>query len=284
MPVTVEPANKGDSGTHGKASSAEDIYRLRGTYDRAEAIAALIAAAPLTVDVSGTGLNFIPRDSHTIRHLGGGVWEAAVRYGSPAGVTEPETGKCVLTINARAGSTHVTQSHESHHYVNPNNPEAPTDPGLSIGMTPDGVAGTDIDDQAFAFTARVIRTLDESYLGIVSELQATTNNAAWTVYDEKRDLRLSFLTGQVKYLGMDATPRDDGTYDCQHHFAAGPNQVQVELAPGEGIDPYDRKAWELAEVHYFKTVRDNQLIMVPDGITIHRVFFTRDFSLLELPP
>lgn len=284
MPVTVAPANKGESGSHGRASAAEDRYRLSGTYDRAEAIAALIAAAPLAVDVSGTGINFIPRDSHSVHHLGGGIWDASVRYGSPAGVTEPEAGKCELSGDTGGGTVHVTQAISSTHYVNPNNPDPPADPEGAIGMTADGVAGTDIEDRAFKFTARVIRALDETYLGIVSELTATVNSAAWTVYDEKRGLRLSFLAGQVKYLGMTWTPRDDGTFDCRHSFDAGPNQVGVDIAPGEGITPFDRKAWELAEVHYFKTTRDNRLGMWPDGVAIHQVYYMTDFSLLELPP
>lgn len=149
--------------------------------------------------------------------------------------------------------------------------EPPPDYRGAIGVSRNGVAGTDITIPRGEFTlTRQFEFFDLSDIAVVMGLTGKTNNAPF----------LGFNTGELLFLGGSGAPNSEGQARVVYKFAGNANLGEFELC--ENLVIPGKKAWEYIWVYYGEEVENGRIISSPTAAYVERVYDEGDFSLLGI--
>src|SRR5437868_4597716 len=100
MTITIDEKFDSREATVGEESTIDLLYAVQGTED--DLTVKLLVEASSPPFYAG-----LVRQSYHVSHLGGGVWDASVRYGKK----EPkEPGDLTFSFDTGGGTQHITQS------------------------------------------------------------------------------------------------------------------------------------------------------------------------------
>ena len=232
------------------------------------------------------------RSKVSAKPLGGGVWEGTVQYGLPEGgagtaigatpviplsgpasaqsldPSDPAMGGLEVTFDFLGETKHITQSIQTK-YEDSATGGTPKDYKQAIGVSKDGVAGTDI------FVGRLEMTVTQKRSSVTManltawrSLVGTWNDATFWGYEQ----------GEVLYLGGTGSCVQRGQWIVSHKFAIGENQVDVVVSPDLTIPSVD--AWDYV---WFTYVPDDTTgLMTVADVYVEQVYYPGDFSALGI--
>lgn len=265
MPVTVDEK----FGRVLSDQSAELTYVVRGTEDDGEARAAVITASP----TSHQGLD---RDDTEVEEVSPGTWLAIVRYAS-SGSRLPEAGSSVFSFETRGGTQHITQSLQTvGAYASSELPAVPNFRG-AIGVTENGVEGTDITVPIYTFSETHYfppEVVDSAYKASLFGLTGRVNDASFK----------GLSAGECLFLGAAGSRRGtsaDDLWEISFVFAGSPNVTGLTVGTITGIA---KKGWEYLWVRYQEAedTSAKMLIRKPVAAYVERVYRDGSFSALGI--
>lgn len=256
----------------GDGAIADFIYIANGTEDEAEVRAALNEETEPTYDIGIDSPFLLPRTRISVEPIGqrgpGDIqWECHVIYATRS-LTPLDSGD--FEFDTSGGTAHVTQAKG----VIATLGEMP-DTGGAIGVTKDGVEGTDIVVPVFNFseTHRKQETeVDETYRILLFSLTGTVNNGPFR----------GFAAGEVLFLGASGRKSGQhGPFELTYKFAASPNVTGLTIGDITGIS---KLGWEYIDIRYEDIVDEdvNALVKYPIGVQIVRNYDYTDFDLLGI--
>jgi len=208
------------------AKSARKSYLLTGYASASAARTALLATAPSTFN----GLFLRPsevsvEEQETADGSGNRDYIGRAGYGTPGGTPSPDldTGNTRISISTAGGSVTILQSLETIR----TSANAPDHEG-AIGVTDQGPQGTTILTGGLDITITKIvdsTDLDISYLNDVVSLTTPTphtNNATFS-HTDTDGRQISLAAGEALFIGMQNTPRGDGTDELRFNFKGSAN-------------------------------------------------------------
>jgi hypothetical protein len=294
MPITIiEPWDSRRLTASARNPSAELRRILHGTDDEAEALAAAEASLPLVY----ANLRLLV-DSVDLEPKGGGWWYATARYGlidagvradgtpldgqgddaqPPEQPQRPGPGELLgpeFSFDTSGGTTHITSSLETvDSVIDPALAaagNAPPDFKRAVGVTKDGVEGTDVvtpvyhweETKRFAFVT-------EQYMQTLRRLTGTVNKLTW--WNRK--------PREVLFLGATGRVGKDGWADITFKFAEQETLFQVPV--GQMVVA-EKKGWDYLWVAYGPAEDAGTLIEVPRYAYVERVYREEDFKDLGI--
>jgi hypothetical protein len=141
----------------------------------------------------------------------------------------------------------------------------------AIGVTRDGVEGTDIFTPKFEFTwGQQVFPVNLPYLRRLRSGVAKTNDRKWR----------GFATGEVLYLGATGSCGPGNVWTLAHKFAVGENLEAVQLSPNLVVP--GKKAWEYLWAAYGYDADPNVISQTPVAAYVEKVYRSVNFSSLGL--
>ena len=262
MTATIRERFDSREGAVGKDASCDLRYIVEGTEDDAAVRALIEATAPLTyVDLDAMSYHYAP--------LGGGVWEAIVRY---AHVTPESSGDSTWSFDTGGGTAHITQSYATIGSYAAPGWTAPNHGG-AIGVTPDSVEGCDITLPQFSFSET--HNLPDSVVtpDYKIDLFALTGCVNSTAFK-------GFAPGEVLFLGASGSKRGySETWEVTFRFAASPNMTGITVGTITGIA---KNGWDYLWVRYADQENANAIIKRPVAAYVERVYRYASFADLGI--
>lgn len=267
------------------------LYGVSGTTDHADAYTHVRVNTPTIRD----GLY---RAKIECKPIGGTTWEASVDYsphvfsetglGGPSdGSTDPSGGAASSppvgplqnlgpdwSFTTGSTTTHITQSLGTLFSVNEQGAAAPN-VGQAIGVTEDGVEGTDIITPAPEFTKKARR--QNFHFGFYVNLCRTVGKTN----------RLAVCGGWIKpgellYLGCEIQYTSDNIWEFTHKFAYNENRLGIkpsDIASNMPALPlFDKKGWDYLWVGYSKAKLAGKVKLRPVEIYVEQVYRDEDFA------
>lgn len=196
--------------------SVEQPYFVRdATFD--EAAALVESDLPAFIIVRGITLVF---QDYRFQELGPGAWDFFAKYGR----REPNlTNVTTAQFDATGGTAHITQSIQTLQKKFDPGETVVYDFGGAIGVSNDGVEGTDIETPGYSFQYTVYLPLANwtpTYRLKLRKLSKKYNNAVWT--SPEGDI---FEAGEVRYRGFQASRRGLDDVELTHLFHAEDNRI-----------------------------------------------------------
>ncbi len=252
----------------GQNPSAELHYFVHGTNSEVDARNALTAVAPLTYDLFGTGIFFLPRSPIVINPMGHELWEGIVRY-----EVVPQAYQSEFSFDTGGGTQHITQSLETVGAYAPSEQTAPDHKGC-IGVTRDGVEGVDIVVPVYEFSETHYFPdgfVTPTYKATLFALTGMTN------YDYYK----GFAPGECLFLGAAGAKRGNGDWVINFRFAASPTVSDLAIGDVTGIL---KSGWDYLWVRYKDEVDEeaNALVKRPAAVYVERVYRQGNLSLLGI--
>jgi len=258
MPITITEKFDSREATVGESATIDLLYSIQGTED--DATVKLLVAA-----TSPTAYAGLVRQSFRVAHLGGGVWDASVRYGA---VPPKQTGDSSFAFDTGGGTQHVTQSLST---VARYPGTAPNFKG-AIGVTGDAVEGADIVVPLYSFTETHYIAAEDvtgAYKAALFFLTGRVNGAAFK----------GFAAGEVLFLGASGSQRGEDDWEITFRFSASPNATGLSIGD---IGSVDKKGWEYLWVRYADATDANVLVKRPFAVYVEQVYEDGDFSGLGI--
>lgn len=141
----------------------------------------------------------------------------------------------------------------------------------AIGVTTDGIAGTDVLAPKFEFTfTRQVFPVNLPYLRRLRKVVAKTNDRPWR----------QFETGELLYLGATGHCGPDNVWTVNHKFAAGENLPAVQVSPSLMLP--GKKAWEYVWCAYGHEADTTLIMQKPVAAYVETVYRAANFELLGL--
>lgn len=256
----------GQSGEHGLTTDYAEVHYTGSDFDSYDdAVAALESTAPAT-------LGGRIRDAVRPEDLGGGLFEAVVRYKSDA--TGGGVGTSVFSFNTAGGTRHITKSRETITRVSADGSTAPDFKG-AINVDGDGnVGGADIVWPQYEFNEThyfANDDVDDSFKAIIFSLTGKTNSSLFKGLDE----------GECLFRGAQGSRRSGGDYEITFYWAGSPNET-ITFGDGDSSVGVDVKGWELVW-YRFENKDDtdaNATVRRPTAMYVERVYDPGNFALL----
>jgi len=252
MPVTVE-LHFEQVDESGSSPSAIRNYNVQGAASSAEARMAVLAEAPGTIDLYGTGVLFITRDSVRIEPASETLWSAEVRYGSV-----PQTNESTFSFDTGGGTQHITHSLATVARYAPSGKTAPDFKG-AIGVTADSVEGVDIAVPVYQFA-------ETHYLPDSAVTPAYKATLFWLTGKVCSAAFKGFAAGECLFLGAAGSKRGHGDWEIGFRFAACPNVTNLTIGDITGIN---KKGWEYLWVRYQDTEDTVAKALVKRAIAVY---------------
>jgi len=249
----------------------ERHYSVLGTNDELSARLAVQAASPIAVDLYQDGTVPVWRQSIDMEPLGDEHWLAVVRYS-----TVRPTNESTFSFDTGSGTAHVTQAlatvgayHDPLHFPF----GAPNFKG-AIGVTPDGIEGTDIVVPVYQFSETHYLPpafVDGAYKASLFFLTARVNSGTF------RD----FAAGEVLFLGAAGSKRGAGDWEITFRFAASPNITGLGVGDIANIA---KQGWEYLWVLYAEMEDSTAkwLVRRPVAAYVEQVYRAGDFAGLGI--
>lgn len=258
MTIAVTEKVESRATTVGDSSSVELLFTLIGSEDDEEIRDALEAAAPDT----HAG---VLRQGYDVRHLGGGVWEAAVQYAP----RDPDESQYSFDISAE--TLHITQSLATTNSYTVSG-TAPNTRG-AIGIDGENVQGCDIDAPTYDWSEThhlAASAVDGAYKATLFAIRAAPiNNASFR----------GFAAGEVKFLGASGSKNGRGKWEITYRFSAQPNVTGIVHGDITGIA---KKGWEYLWTLYESRVDQNRIVKRPVAVYVEQVYRSSNFAGLGI--
>lgn len=245
---------------------AERLYLVRGTFDALAARLGALGDAPLIYG----GLASRTAEAEEIAGHPDGAYLVSVLY-SRSG-TQPQVGDSRASFETRGGTQHITQSLETvgRHAASGDAP----DMGGAIGVTNDGIEGTDITVPVYTFSETHYfdsEFVTNPYRRDLFMLTGTVNSAPFRGLD----------AGECLFLGAAGSQRGDDPWEISFAFAGSPNLSDLDIGQ---ISNIAKKGWEYLWVRYREKVdgEPKQLVVRPEFVYVERVYRAGNFSLLQI--
>jgi len=143
----------------------------------------------------------------------------------------------------------------------------------AIGVSKDGIAGTDIYTPKFEFGINVkLFPVTLADIRQFRSISGKVNNAPWK----------GFAAGEVLYLGLTGQADPDDYWHLNHKFAVGENLINVPISPQ--ITVVAKSAWNYVWCTYQRSLNDGFPVQTPLAAYVERVYDSADFNLLRLDP
>lgn len=280
MGVCYEAFGSRDSNGDSSGMEVETRWYVLGVTDDAEARDLLLSTSPSLL-YSPPSPVMLTRRGYELKSTAADTWECSVTYATPG---YPDGEQTPLDPNAETysfdttGATaHVDQTKETLATYKVN--AADQQLGLNelkgaIGVSKDGVAGTDIviPQMRLVITrAFPYDTVTLGYVNTIAQLTGKINSAPWR----------GFQAEQVLFEGASGSSQADGSVPITFNFRIGENRTDLVVAGVAGIA---KKAWEYLWVMYHdvENLNAKQILKQPKHIFIERLYDRANFALLGL--
>ena len=207
----------------------------------------------------------LEKDSIQCDPVGGGVWNATVRYrlkGNPAD----------YEFDTSGGSQRIATSLATLQRVALPGFTAPNYQG-AINVADDRVEGTDVTVPVFTFSETRFYSgilVTPAFKYTIFQLTGRVNDTAFK----------GFAKGEVLFLGASGNKRGREKWAITYKFAASPNVANQPL--GSGPLTVTKEGWEFLWVRFEDRVDANALIKIPVAYYVERVYPYGDLSTLGL--
>lgn len=269
----------------GRAASITKDFLVYRSDDENEVFQALLAETDTVFD------NLL-RSNVSAKPIGGGVWEGIVSYGLPEGgagtaigstpviplsgptgaqsldPSDPAMGGLEVTFDFLGELKHITQSIQTK-YEDSALGGTPKDYKQAIGVSKDGVAGTDI------FAGKLEMTVTQKRTSVTMANLSSWRSLVGTWND---DTFWGFEIGEVLYLGGTGSCVQRGQWIVSHKFAIGENLTDVVVSPDLTLPTVD--AWDYV---WFTYIPDSTTgLMTVNDVYIEQVYYPGDFSQIGI--
>jgi hypothetical protein len=266
MAIVVEEKCESRFINRGRNPSAELRYHARGDSNEINIENAVLAVAPASYDLYGTGTYFLGRDELVLAPVGVDIWDVAVRY-----TQYPQS--TIYQFETGGGSSHITQSLATAGRFSAGGQPLIDFKG-GIGVQENAIEGVDIVVPVFNFSEThylLDVVVDATYKFNLFSLTGTFNNAPFK----------GFNAGEVLFLGAVGSKRGSGDWEINFRFAAQPNVTGVTIGAITGIV---KDGWNYLWVRYINSVDTvgKRLVMTPDQVNVEQVYKPGDFSLMGI--
>ncbi len=196
--------------------------------------------------------------------------EVVVKYGL---LKPPEKGDSSYEFSTIGSQQHVTQalSTVSSHTISG---RPVIDFKGAIGVTKDGVNGTDIPGRKFDFS----ETHYLADLAVSDSYKATLYNLtpSWNAAEFR-----GFPAGTCLYRGTTGGKRGEDQWELTYHFTSTPNEEDLQI--GDIVVP-NKLGWDYLDVYYevIEDAESSRLIKVPRQVDVKRVIQVQSFSQLGI--
>lgn len=236
------PANAGDD------PSVDLIYVIKGTDDDTEVLSLVDASSPAT---------YLDLDKDTIQTepLGGGVWNATVRYAAKGNPSDYE-------FDTSGGTQRIATSLATLQRVALPGYSAPDYQG-AINVNDNRVEGADVTVPIYTFSETRYypnSLVTQAYKYTLFQLTGRVNDAPFK----------GFAKGEVLFLGASGSKRGREKWALTFKFAASPNVVNQPIGPGALL--VSKEGWEFLWVRFEDQVNSNALIKIPVAYYVERVY------------
>lgn len=141
----------------------------------------------------------------------------------------------------------------------------------AIGVTRDGVEGTEVFYPKFEFTwSRQVFPVNLPYLRKLRGVVAKTNNAPWR----------GFARGEILYIGATGQSQPGNVWTVSHRFACAENLYAIPIAPNLVVP--QKNAWDYIWCTYGYKPDGTGTFSVPTSAYVEQVYREADFTLLGL--
>ena len=263
--------------------SAEFLYLVEGTSSETAAMAAVLAAAPLTYDFgSGSGAVDLHRQApelepiHVDTVTDTGLWEARVTYKPLGQVTPPQPEESTFSFDTTGGTQKITQSRLTVNKYAASG-VTPTDFKGAIGYNPETneVEGCEIVVPVYKFRETHYKSasfVDTAYKKAVMQLTGKVNSAAFK----------GFEAGEVLFLGCQGQRRGrhaDDLWELTFEFAVSENRTNIVVGD---VTVGAKWGWEHMWVLYKSDVdaTSKKRRKVPLSVYVEKVYEVASFSAL----
>jgi hypothetical protein len=279
MSITVSERNIGRRTT---TREGERAYVIKGATNESDALTALLANAPSTVN----GLGLVDQKCE-VEELGENLFYGIAKYEQFSYDYQPAN-SFHFSFDISGVNTHITHA-LAHVNTYPNGAATTNDQKNfqgTIGVNEDGtIDGCDIVIPAL--TWQMTYTFNDS--DITTSFITTLMN---TVGKVNTDTFHSFAAGTLLLTSVSGQQRDDKMWDLLYKFACSENETNLSVGNITGIQ---KKGWEYMWVYYetdkvgsyagvSKVTRQNVYFVhkVPKQVMIEKVFKETAFSVLGI--
>lgn len=251
--------------------SVEQPFLVKDEPSFAVAAALVESVLPAFVIVQGVTCVF---QSYRFKELGGGCWEFFAKYGR----REPnQTNAVTAQFDATGGTSHITQSIQTLQKKFDAGETVVYDFGGAIGVSNDGVEGTDIETPGYSFQYTIylpIALWTPTYRLRLRKLSKKYNNAAWS--SPEGDI---FEAGEVRYRGFQASRRGFDDVELTHLFHAEDNRI---LTAG-GITGITKRGQDYVWYRYAESddTSGAPILKYPVAAYVEEVYHPGNFADLE---
>jgi hypothetical protein len=286
MTVTVIERPKQAGEAHFKRPTSMRDYVASGTFDRNEAILAIANASPQFdqgMDLQTGQTIQLYRNKVDVREMGGGVWEASVRYESSSDSVElsfsfgTQTGKVFVALEHVASYDAITTSG----VTGTDHPDFER----AIGVQGDKIEGVEIEvgKVEFAVTKKWKRAiLPATYITTIADLtdRSSVNHATFTFLWMGQTL--SFTRGNLRLRTVSVKQNSDEELEISYHFHyARPIVAADNYTVGSSV-AIEKEGHHYMWTHFYEDVSAGVTTMIPWVVCIERVYEYKNFGLLNI--
>jgi len=254
-----------ESSSAKRGSSSDLKYIARGSNDHA-------AVRQFVFDLLPIGFDGLELQNLHLEQIGDGLWEASARFGDPdeeESQEPPETGDSSISFDTAGGSTHITQSYETHDYG--------SDPpafGGAIGVTDDAVEGVDITIPSLRFSEThylPAAMVTQAYIVTVSRLTGKVCNHGFRGFD----------AGEILFAGASGSKRGRGDWEVTFNFEVSENEQNLSVG---SIHNIQKNGWWYLWALYKDREDPNAraVIKKPVAVYVERVYPEASFAPLGI--
>lgn len=259
MPITIDEKFDSRESTESGNPSTELLYVVQGTDDDVVVKNLLFATSPSIY-------NGLKRESFSVKHLGGGVWDCSVQYAK-------FTSDSQYTFDTGGGTQHVTQSLQTVGAYAPSG-ETPANFFGAVGVNQDQIDGTDITVPVFSFSETHYfnaALITGAYQQTLFYLTGRVNGGGFK----------GFAAGEVLFLGASGSKSGFDDWEITYRFAASPNVSGLSVGNINGIN---KEGWQYLWVRFDddEDTAAKTLIKKPISAYVERVYEYGDFSTLGI--
>lgn len=263
MPVEVAALFKEASFDAGDQPSATVPYFVRGTQEHIEAYQAIESASSRWIDLFGSGLILTPRQSIRVEPLGIDTWRGVVTYGTRTTTTSQsespdrlETAFAFQTRQVKVTQALKTVATFSAFPANPNFHDI-------IGVTTEGIEGTEIDVAELSVTKEIDRAHSLVTTAWINDLAYTINEAPVNSVPF-----IGFQAGEVRIVAANGSRQGSGSWRIAYNFLISRNRTNIPIGSGlsDGSLPQytilEKKGWHLLDTYYLRKYDQTLKIVV----------------------
>lgn len=257
----------------GTRKETELQFVVLGANDDIEAEGALWGKAPVNYRGLRRDMDGVKREQ-----LGSESWKFTIPYKPVDPAEEEESGGDpnnpfgIIDFDTTGATTHITQCIEQVDY---GAEAAAPNIRLSrvVGLTKDGVEGVDIVVPQMEITATKEYDPDEitsAHILALMKLTGKVNSAPFILRG------MTFLTGELLYLGCTGTSKGRSNWELVHRFSASQNRQNIVISPA--ITVASKRGHDYLWVMYKADEKDNLFVHTPDVAFVSKVYEEDDFG------